>query len=174
MSDSPAPAGPSRRRLLTGTAGLALLLAGCTSGGSGAAAEEAGPQEDRLAAQVPVQEAVVAAYDAAVAADPALGGAIPDLPGQAREQLDRLRAAAPGATASSSSVPSSSDPSSSDPSSPAPPGPPAGADVRAWLRDQVSGAATAHAAACVEASGAGAALLGSLAAGLRGHAAALA
>jgi hypothetical protein len=160
MSDSPAPAGFPRRRLLTGTAGLALLLAGCTSGGSGAAAgETTAAQEDRLAAQVPVQEAVVAAYDAALAADPALGGTVPDLPGQAREQLERLRAAAPGATAASSSVP---------------PGPPAGTDVRAWLRDQVSAAATAHAAACVEASGAAAALLGSLAAGLRGHAAALA
>ncbi|NEM07276.1 hypothetical protein [Geodermatophilus normandii] len=159
MSHSPAPAGFPRRRLLTGTAGLALLLAGCTSSGSGAAAEETAAQEDRLTAQVPVQEAVVAAYDAALAADPALGDAVPDLPGQAREQLDRLRAAAPRATASPS---------------PTPPGPPAGADVRAWLRDQVSAAATAHAAACVETSGAGAALLGSLAAGLRGHAAALA
>ncbi|WP_369253884.1 hypothetical protein [Geodermatophilus amargosae] len=163
MSASPASPGFPRRRLLTGTAGLALLLAGCTSGGSGAAAEQAAEQTaaqgDRLTAQVPVQEAVVAAYDAAVAADPALGGAVPDLPGQAREQLDRLRAAAPGATASSPS---------------APPGPPAGTDVRAWLRDQVSAAAAAHAAACVEASGAGSALLGSLAAGLRGHAAALA
>ncbi|MGK5112206.1 hypothetical protein MY520_09365, partial [Geodermatophilus sp. CPCC 205506] len=52
--------------------------------------------------------------------------------------------------------------------------PPAGGDVRGWLRDQVSAAADAHAAACVEQTGARAALLGSIAAGLRGHEAALA
>ncbi|MGY1785827.1 hypothetical protein [Geodermatophilus sp. SYSU D00698] len=157
MSVSPAPAGFPRRRLLAGTAGLALLLAGCTSGDPGQTAQETAAQ-DRLARQVAVQEAVVAAYDAAVAADPAFGGTIADLTGQAQEQLARLRAAAPGAT----------------PSSSAPPAPPAGGDLRAWLRGQVGAAAAAHAAACVDASGAGAALLGSIAAGLRGHAAALA
>ena len=164
MSASPAPAGFPRRRLLAGSAGLALLLAGCTSSGSGHAAQETAAQEDALAAQVPVQEAVVAAYGAVVVADAAFGESVADLAGQAQEQLDRLRAAAPGATAASSPAASSS----------APPGPPAGGDLRAWLRDQVSAASTAHAAACVGASGAGAALLGSLAAGLRGHAAALA
>jgi hypothetical protein len=46
--------------------------------------------------------------------------------------------------------------------------------VRAWLREQVAAAATSHAGACVDASGARAALLGSVAAGLRGHEAALA
>ncbi|MGY1796644.1 hypothetical protein ACI796_21975 [Geodermatophilus sp. SYSU D00525] len=158
MSVSPPPAGFPRRRLLAGTAGLALLLAGCTSGDSGEAARETAAQEDRLAGQVAVQEAVVAAYDAAAVADPAFGGTVADLSGQAQEQLARLRAAAPGAT----------------PSSSAPSAPPAGGDLRAWLREQVGAAAVAHAAACVEASGAGAALLGSIAAGLRGHAAALA
>ncbi|PWW23286.1 hypothetical protein JD79_02455 [Geodermatophilus normandii] len=169
MSPSPAPAGFPRRRLLAGGAGLALLLAGCTSGGSGQAEQDTAAQEDALAAQVPVQEAVVAAYGAVVVADAAFGQSVADLAGQAQEQLDRLRAAAPGATAASSSAASSSAPSSS-----VPPGPPAGGDLRAWLRDQVSAASTAHAAACVGASGAGAALLGALAAGLRGHAAALA
>ncbi|MGY1735470.1 hypothetical protein [Geodermatophilus sp. SYSU D00684] len=158
MSPSPTPAGFPRRRLLAGTAGLALLLAGCTSGDSGEAARETAAQQDRLAGQVAVQEAVVAAYDAAVAADPAFGGTIADLTGQAQEQLERLRAAAPGAT----------------PSPPSPPAAPAGGDLRAWLREQVGAAAAAHAAACVEVPGAGAALLGSIAAGLRGHAAALA
>ncbi|MFC4696213.1 hypothetical protein [Geodermatophilus arenarius] len=117
MSVSPAPAGFPRRRLLAGTAGLALLLAGCTSGDPGQTAQETAAQ-DRLARQVAVQEAVVAAYDAAVAADPAFGGTIADLTGQAQEQLARLRAAAPGAT----------------PSSSAPPAAPAGDDLRAWLR----------------------------------------
>ena len=48
------------------------------------------------------------------------------------------------------------------------------AKLRGWLRERVSAAAGAHAAACVEQTGARAALLGSIAAGLRGHEAALA
>ena len=163
MSASPAPPGFPRRRLLAGSAGLALLLAGCTSGGSGSEARETGAREarereDRLAAQVPVQLGVVAAYDGAIGADAAFGETIADLAGQAQEQLARLRAAAPGASASPSSIP---------------PAPPAGGDLRAWLREQVSAAASAHAAACVEVSGAAAALLGSLAAGPRGDTAAV-
>jgi hypothetical protein len=46
--------------------------------------------------------------------------------------------------------------------------------VRTWLREQVTGAAASHAAACARQTGARAALLGSVAAGLRGHEAALA
>ncbi|MGY1700139.1 hypothetical protein [Geodermatophilus sp. SYSU D00766] len=161
MSTS-SPAGFSRRRLLAGATGLALLAAGCTSGedGGGSAGEAArsAEQDDRLAGQVPVQEAVVAAYDAAVAADPALGGRVTPLAAQAREQLDRLREAAPTATA--------------PPTAPAP-APPAGADPLGWLREQVAAAAASHADACLDASGARAALLGSVAAGLRGHEAAL-
>ena len=68
-------------------------------------------------------------------------------------QLKRLKAAAPGAGSSAST------------SAPVP----AGTDARAWLRDQVAAAATSHAAACVDLSGARAALLGSIAAGLRGQ-----
>lgn len=152
MSTSP-PAGFSRRRLLAGATGLAVLVAGCTSGGSdGAAAETAA--DDRLAGQVPVQESVVAAYDAAAAADPALGGQLAPLAEQARTQLERLRGAVAVASA---------------PSPPPAVTPPAGGDVRGWLREQVAAAASSHAAACVDASGARAALLGSVAAGLRGH-----
>ena len=158
MSTS-SPAGFPRRRLLAGAAGLALLAAGCTAGDGGGAAAQTSAQDDRLAGQVPVQESLVDAYAAAAAADPALGGEVAPLAEQARTQLERLRAAAPGAT---SSAP------------PAGPVPPAGGDVRAWLREQVAAAAAAHTAACVEASGARAALLGSVAAGLRGHEAALA
>jgi hypothetical protein len=106
-----------------------------------------------------VQAALVAAYDAAAAADPALGGAVAPLAEQARTQLERLRDAAPAATASASA--------------PAP-APPAGGDVRGWLRGQVAAAATSHTGACVDTAGARAALLGSVAAGLRGHEAALA
>ncbi len=163
MSTS-SPAGFSRRRLLAGAAGLALLAGGCTSEGSDGPAAQDPPEADRVAGQVPVQEALVAAHDAAAAADPALGAQTAPLAEQARTQLERLRAAAPAATSTATTSPTAS---------PAP-APPAGADVRAWLREQVAAAATSHAGACVDASGARAALLGSVAAGLRGHEAALA
>jgi hypothetical protein len=155
----PAPAGFPRRAFLAASAGLALLAAGCTAGSSGAPAVST-EESDRLAGQVAVQEAVVAAYAVATSADPAL--ALSDLAAQAGEQLDRLRAAAPSST--SSPVASSS----------APPPPPPGGDVRTWLRQQVGGAAASHAAACARQTGARAALLGAVAAGLRGHEAALA
>lgn len=154
-----APAGSSRRAFLAGSAWLALLAAGCTadSGGAPAVSTE---EADLLAGQVAVQQAVVAAYAAATTADPAL--ALSDLAAQATEQLDRLRAAAPSATSSPAA------------SSSAPAAVPAGGDVRTWLREQVAGAASAHARVCAQQTGARAALLGSIAAGLRGHEAALA
>jgi hypothetical protein len=155
----PAPAGFPRRAFLAASAGLALLAAGCTAGSSGAPAVST-EEADRLAGQVAVQEAVVAAYAVATSADPAL--ALSDLAAQAGEQLDRLRAAAPSSTSSPAA------------SSSAPPPPPPGGDVRTWLRQQVGGAAASHAAACARQTGARAALLGAVAAGLRGHEAALA
>ncbi|MGR6965549.1 hypothetical protein ACU610_13895 [Geodermatophilus sp. URMC 61] len=153
----PATAGFPRRAFLAASAGLALLAAGCTAGSDAPAVST--EEADRLAEQVAVQEAVVAAYAAATTADPAL--ALSDLTAQAGEQLDRLRAAAPSSTASPAA------------SSSAPPSPPPG-DVRTWLREQVAGAAASHAAACARQTGARAALLGAVAAGLRGHEAALA
>ncbi len=156
---TPAPAGCSRRAFLAASAGLALLAAGCTAGSPGAPAVST-EEADRLAGQVAVQEAVVAAYAAATTADPALP--LSDLAAQATEQLDRLRAAAPSSTSSPAA------------SSSAPPAAPAGGDVRTWLREQVATAAGSHAGACARQTGARAALLGSIAAGLRGHEAALA
>ncbi len=156
---APAAAGSSRRAFLAASAGLALLTAGCTAGSPGAPAVST-EEAERLAGQVAVQEAVLAAYAAATTADPAL--ALSDLAAQATEQLDRLRAAAPSSTsppAASSSAPLTA---------------PAGGDVRTWLREQVTAAASAHARACAQQTGARAALLGSIAAGLRGHEAALA
>lgn len=164
MAPSPAPAPPgfSRRTLLAASAGLALLAtAGCT-GESSTGAAVSTEQADRLAGQVAVQEAVVAAYAAAAAADPGLGGAVRDLARQASEQLDRLRAAAP--SSGSSSAPPSTGAATL----------PAETDVRAWLREQVTAAADTHAQACTSQTGARAALLGSISAGLRGHEAALA
>jgi hypothetical protein len=152
----PAPAGFPRRAFLAASAGLALLAAGCTAGSSGAPAVST-EEADRLAGQVAVQEAVVAAYAVATSADPAL--ALSDLAAQAGEQLDRLRAAAPSSTSSPAASSSA---------------PPPGGDVRTWLRQQVGGAAASHAAACARQTGARAALLGAVAAGLRGHEAALA
>ena len=156
---TPAPAGFSRRAFLATSAGLALLATGCTPDSAEAPAVST-EEADRLAGQVAVQETVVAAYAAATTADPALP--LSDLAAQATEQLDRLRAAAPAATAAPAA------------SSSAPPPPPPGGDVRTWLRQQVAGAAASHAAACARQTGARAALLGAVAAGLRGHEAALA
>ncbi|MGY1604811.1 hypothetical protein [Geodermatophilus sp. SYSU D00815] len=156
MVPPPTPGSPllSRRTLLAGTAaGLGLLLVGCTSGDDDAAAVTP-EQADELAGQVPVQEALVAAFTAAAAADPALGAQVADLAAQAAEQLDRLRAAAPGTS------PAASSPAGTGPASPA--------EATGWLRAQVATAADSHASACLEQTGARAALLGSLAAGLRG------
>ncbi|MGY1621679.1 hypothetical protein ACI789_05730 [Geodermatophilus sp. SYSU D00965] len=160
-SPPPAPLGLSRRAFLVGSAGLALAVAGCTGGSDDPAVDRR--QADRLAAQVAVQEAVVAAYAAAGAADTALAGEIGELAAQAGRQLVRLRAAAPSSTSSAAAS-----------SSPAGATPPPGADVRGWLREQVAAAAGSHADASADQSGAPAALLGSIAAGLRGHEAALA
>ena len=156
MPPLPPPRSPgfSRRTLLAASAlGVALLSAGCTSTPVDEREKVTSEQADELAAQVQVQEALVAAFTAAGAADPALAAAVTELAAQAEEQLDRLRAAAPGDSASA--APSSA--------------PPAGPQAKAWLRAQVAAAAASHAAACLEQSGARAALLGSIAAGLRGQ-----
>jgi len=151
---SPAPREFSRRTLLAASAaGLALVAAGCTSSPPDERERVTGEQADELLGQVGVQETLVAAYTAAGAADPALAGEVADLAAQAGEQLERLRAAAPGAT----------------PSSTSPGTPPSPAEARPWLRAQVATAATSHATACVNQSGARAALLGSISAGLRGQ-----
>jgi hypothetical protein len=151
---APRPPGFSRRTLLAASAlGVALLSAGCTSSPADEREQVTSEQADELAAQVAVQEALVAAYAAAGAADPALASAVNELAAQAEEQLERLRAAAPGGSApAASSV-----------------APPSGPDAKPWLRGQVATAASSHAAACLEQSGARAALLGSIAAGLRGQ-----
>jgi hypothetical protein len=155
----PRPPGFSRRTLLAASAvGLALLSAGCTSSPVDAREKVTGEQADELVAQVVVQEALVAAFSAAGAADPALAAAVAELSAQAGAQLERLRAAAPGGSAPAASSPA----------------PPSGPDAKAWLRGQVATAAASHAAACLEQSGARAALLGSIAAGLRGQDAVLA
>jgi hypothetical protein len=144
-----------RRTLLAASAaGMALLATGCTASPGAEEREKAtDEQADKLADQVAVQAALVAAIAAAGAADPALAGAIADLTTQADQQLERLRAAAPGSSASSSASPT----------------PPSPAEARGWLRGQVAATATSHATACLDQSGARAALLGSIAAGLRGH-----
>jgi hypothetical protein len=133
--------------------GLALLTAGCTSSPDDEREKVTSEQADELAAQVAVQESLVAAFAAAGAADPALAAAVAELADQAGKQLERLRAAAPGGSAYA--APSET--------------PPAGPEAKAWLRAQVAAASASHAAACLEQSGARAALLGSIAAGLRGQ-----
>jgi hypothetical protein len=152
---SPGPPGFSRRTLLAASAaGLALLAAGCSSPPADEREAVTSAQADELAIQVAVQEALVAAFASAAAADPALAAEVAELAAQADEQLTRLRAAAPGSTASAASTAGTA---------------PAGPEARAWLRGQIAAAATSHATACVDQSGARAALLGSIAAGLRGQ-----
>ncbi|MQA35548.1 hypothetical protein [Modestobacter roseus] len=146
----------SRRTLLVAAmVGTASTAVACTGGSGGDPADAVTPQQaDQLAAQLTVQQALVDAYDQAFAADPGLATAAATLAEQARTQLDRLQAAAPGATGSPA------------PTTGGGPGP---ADARAWLRTQVVAAADAHAAAAATFSGGRAALLGSIAAGLRGQ-----
>jgi hypothetical protein len=144
----------SRRTLLGVSAtGVAVLAAGCTSSPAPARAPVTDKQAQALAAQVTVQEALVAAYATAGAADPAVKAAVAELATEAATQLTALRAAAPSAK-SSAPAPGSATPQG---------------DARAWLRGQVAATATSHATACLDQSGARAALLGSIAAGLRGQ-----
>lgn len=148
------PPGFSRRTLLAVSAtGVAFVAVGCSSPPAEERERVTSEQADLLSAQVAVQETLVAAFAAAGAADPALAAQVAELAGQADEQLARLRAAAPGSPTSAAS------------SAPAPAAP----ATRGWLRGQVAAAATSHAAACLDQSGARAALLGSIAAGLRGQ-----
>ena len=157
---SSSAAGPalSRRSFLAAAsaAGVALLVTGCTSDSADGQEPVTAAQVDSLADQVAVQQSLVAAFSAAAAANTNFGQEIAPLAEQAGAQLDRLRAASPGSASSSPAASSSA--------------PDVGADPRAWLRQQVTAAADSHAAACLEQSGARAALLGSIAAGLRGHA----
>src|SRR4051812_34763727 len=168
----PIPAsGPhlTRRGLLASSAaaGLVLFVSGCTSSADqqNAVTDD---QADALSAQVTVQEGLVAAYRAAIAAAPALAAAAGVPSTQASAQLTRLRAAAPGSSSSGRASSSGGSAASSTP-----PGPPAGQDPAAWLVAQITAAADSHAAACAGQKGARAALLGSIAAGLRGQAAVL-
>jgi hypothetical protein len=156
------PAGPalSRRSFLAAAtaAGVALLASACTSDDSDGGEPVTAAQVDSLADQVAVQQTLVDAYAAAAAANANFGQQIAPLADQATEQLDRLRAASPGSSSSSAAASSTAG---------------AGADPRTWLREKVTATADSHAAACLQQSGARAALLGSIAAGLRGHAARL-
>jgi phage I-like protein len=150
----PRPQGFSRRTLLAVSAtGVALVAVGCSSPPAEEREKVTSKQADLLSAQVAVQETLVAAFAAAGTADPGLGTQVATLAAQADEQLTRLRAAAPGSTASTPS------------SAPAPAAP----GTRGWLREQVAAASASHGTACLDQSGARAALLGSIAAGLRGQ-----
>jgi hypothetical protein len=168
MSPSPA-SGPrlTRRGLLASSAaaGLVLLASGCTSSSADPQDAVTDKQADALSAQVAVQESLVAAYRAATAASPALAARAGDASTQASAQLARLRAASPGSARTSAS--------SGSAASSAPAGPPAGTDPAVWLVAQITAAADSHTAACAAQKGARAALLGSIAAGLRGQAAVL-
>ena len=147
----------SRRTLLgVSAAGLTVLAAGCSSSAADGEQVVTRQEADELSGQVAVQERLVGAFAAVAAADPVLGRTVQELATQASEQLDRLRAAAPANGSAASSAAGSST---------APPGP----QARTWLREQVSTAADSHARAALDQTGPRAALLGSIAAGLRGQ-----
>ena len=157
-SSSAAGLALSRRSFLAAAsaAAAALVVSGCTSDASDGQEPVTAAQVDSLADQVAVQQSLVAAYAAAAAANANFGEEIAPLAEQAGAQLDRLRAASPGSASASAAASSSAADVGSDP--------------RTWLRQQVAATADSHTAACLEQSGARAALLGSIAAGLRGHA----
>jgi hypothetical protein len=149
----------TRRSLLVAAlAGTALAATGCTGSSADDADAVTPEQVDQLAAQVQVQETLVAAYERAFSAAPELAGSAAALADQARAQLQRLRDAAPGKAGSSPGAGSSTAAPVLD-----------AAGARAYLRAQVATAADAHAAACPNFTGGRAALLGSIAAGLRGQ-----
>lgn len=153
----PTAAGTSTRRSFlvgVGVVPLLAVVAACTGTPPGADAVTPA-QVDQLAVQVAVQEQLVAGYAAAFAAAPDLAAAASGLAEQARAQLDRLRAAAPSVTGSPTTTSATAAAPSTDP--------------RADLRAQVAAAAQSHAIACLDFTGARAALLGSIAAGLRGQ-----
>jgi hypothetical protein len=157
----------TRRSLLAAAlAGTALAATGCTANSGNGADAVTRAQVDRLAAQVQVQESLVAAFERAFTASPQLAAAAATLADQARTQLERLRAAAPGTTTASTTA-ASTPAASTTAASTAPAVDAAGA--RAYLRAQVATAANSHAAACPDFTGGRAALLGSIAAGLRGQ-----
>ncbi|MEI4272721.1 hypothetical protein TEK04_13405 [Klenkia sp. LSe6-5] len=174
MSTRPVP----RRTVLVaaGVAPLLGLVAGCTGQPPGPDAVTPA-QVDRLAGQVAAQEQLVAAGVAAFAASPELAATAAGLAAQWQEQLDLLRAAAPTVTSSASGSASGSESGSTSGSGATAPGSAdggVGVDPRADLRTRVAATADSHATACPEFTGARAALLGSIAAGLRGHGAVLA
>ncbi|SCX53347.1 hypothetical protein SAMN03159343_2961 [Klenkia marina] len=152
----------SRRTLLVaaGVVPLVGVVGGCTAEAPGADAVTP-DQVDLLADQVAAQAALVEAGAVAFAASPELAASAAVLAQQWQEQLDRLRAAAP--SVGSSAVPTAAS------SGAAPTDGAAGTDPRAGLRAQVAATADSHSSACLGFTGARAALLGSIAAGLRGQ-----
>ncbi len=163
---SPFPAGAFSRRtlLVAAAAGTAALAAGCTNGAAQDPADAVTPaQADRLAAQVGVQAQLVADYALALAAAPQLATSAAVLAAQARQQLDRLRSAAaqPAPSSGATAGTSAADAVPAD-------------GAAAWLQARVNPAADAHARACPDFTGGRAALLGSIAAGLRAQAGQLA
>ena len=159
MSATSSPAGPrfSRADPARGLGGRRRGARGRVHVGPRAGRGRRSPtsRPQALAAQVGVQEALVAAYAAAGAADPAVThGRRRARRARRRQQLEALQAAAPGEALVLGRARAPA----------APRGRCAGLAAR-----QVAATATSHATACLDQTGARAALLGSIAAGLRGQ-----
>lgn len=154
----------TRRSVLLAAGAVPVLgaLAACT--GSPPGADAVTPQQvDRLAGQVAVQAELVAAVEAVLAAAPDLAAAVPAVADQCRAQLRRLQDAAPTVTGSPTASGTAAG-TATGTATPTVPG-----DPRAELRTRLTAAADSHATACLDFTGARAALLGSIAAGLRGQ-----
>ncbi len=155
----------TRRSVLLAAGAVPVLgaLAACT--GSPPGADAVTPQQvDRLAGQVAVQAELVAAVEAVLAAAPDLAAAVPAVADQCRAQLRRLQDAAPTVTGSPTASGTAAGTARPATATPTVPG-----DPRAELRTRLTAAADSHATACLDFTGARAALLGSIAAGLRGQ-----
>lgn len=158
----------TRRSVLLAAGAVPVLgaLAACT--GSPPGADAVTPQQvDRLAGQVAVQAELVAAVEAVLAAAPDLAAAVPAVADQCRAQLRRLQDAAPTVTGSPTASGTAAGTAAGTATGTATPTVPG--DPRAELRTRLTAAADSHATACLDFTGARAALLGSIAAGLRGQ-----
>ena len=137
-----------------------MLVVGCTAEPADPREQVTSEQADELAAQVAVQEALVAAFAAAGSRRPGAGHRRGRAGGQAQEQLDAAEGR--GARRVRLAVVDLG----------VPPRP--ARRPRPGCATQIADTATSHATACLDQSGARAALLGSIAAGLRGQDAVLA
>ncbi|QNP69858.1 hypothetical protein IAG44_10635 [Streptomyces roseirectus] len=107
------PSGPRRRTLLTGAAGSAVLLAGCSSGPSTQETAAGAPSVSQRVRARAVQDStgLLEQYDAVLAARPALAGLLAPLRGEVARHVGAF-----GGSTGTPSTPSTSSATSTSPS----------------------------------------------------------